>query len=269
MHYCQELVQIRVEEETFVVHKDLFFYYVADCCDYLQWDDERRQQPSIAMYYVYDAYPDAYLFRALVHWIYTQELPTNDVIAQTECPKAWANDTEKNPLACKMAFELYILAWRLDVSKLKNDIMTYIFELYRQEGRPPHLDHVRRLSDTFVLEYDPEEDEPIWTFCVDFWHKWAFTDMETELSYDGGFSNYPKELLYGVFVRERRLNRMQTQQAKDNRPSGVNGKSTTGDNYSERPGVMRLSDYHAFKNNPQIHPQPCEGCAKASIIAIE
>ncbi|KAF1960337.1 hypothetical protein CC80DRAFT_489519 [Byssothecium circinans] len=141
--------------------------------------------------------------RGLIHWLYHQELPTDDDIKSLEYPKEWNNGDEKEPLACSMAMELYHLAQRNMFPKLMEDAMTFLFLRYKQQRIVPSMGRVNRIFQLGKSNGFPHYMEQ---FTADLYYKWCAEIPEDiyalELWDEKDSEDHPKMFLYLLFKRK-------------------------------------------------------------------
>jgi hypothetical protein len=190
---------------------------------------------------------------------------------------AW-NDVEPlthvdatEPLACKMAFELYKHAWYLGIWKLQNDAMDLIFAYYMKKKTVPHPDLINWL-------YQDLSAENIYLkcFCIDIYYKLGLEEdssIMTLLDPSASMScNWPYGFLYGVFKRNSWLNYHYPANT-DNTIRGSNKSSACPASHSEPTRwVMQLCDYHV-KEGDQFqdgdHLEPCNSVIHGKAYTIE
>ena len=89
-----------------------------------------------------------------------------------------------------MAIELHYLGFHIDMWKLMNDAMTFLFFHYKKQRIVPSLG---RLHSTFR---DGEDCMEIHDFCVDLYYKWGSKDLAELESYSAEAEKLPWDFLF-------------------------------------------------------------------------
>ncbi|KAF2652492.1 hypothetical protein K491DRAFT_726725 [Lophiostoma macrostomum CBS 122681] len=214
---------------VFVVHENLLDYHSDSWPVHLDQTDNGEVKD---LSYWKDDYNNQYQYRGLIHWLYHQELPSDDLIRQSGYPKHWNEGKEKEPLACKM-------------DRLANDIMTFLFDRYMVQGIPPSLRRVSKILGGNDMAM------PLVEFCVDIYCKLnveSFGNLQTAV--DENMSKYPKKLLFAMFHRQsvRKHQQVQDTQKAASSDSSILSQDTVLPAATMEPWVMKLCDYHAHWN---------------------
>ncbi|KAF2872456.1 hypothetical protein BDV95DRAFT_606070 [Massariosphaeria phaeospora] len=121
----QKLVYFDIDDERFVVHADLLDHHSET------WKTAFDEETAgTGVHIPCTSNPISPVFRGFVHWLYRQELPTEEIIKRSKFPPALSEGKENQPLTCSMAIELYFFGHDLGMQKLCNDAVTFLFLQY-------------------------------------------------------------------------------------------------------------------------------------------
>jgi hypothetical protein len=251
-------LKAEVKGESIAIHNSLFWMHVKD--ETFLKGVGRGDGVSDTHIIRCDQPYDLCALKGLAHWMYRQELPPQKTIENIEYPQDWipkeTNGTDEH-LALKMAFELYHLAWLLDIYKLQNDVMTYLFGIYMDSRELVPMVHVDWVFETF------NKQDLISAFCIDIYFKRnlepesVFTDaLWEDMGCDG--IDYPRKFLFGIFSRQSWLNYHYP------RPKSTDAAISSVSNTPSTTWVMRLCDYHLHEDNKQ-----CTSSIPGKVYIIE
>ena len=252
------MIYMRAKEggEFFKMRKDLLDRY-AKSWDQDQFASKRRIEGNIT--YIRNTVHDRDQLLGLKYWLEQQDIPPDYVLEHFPCAGYWNYGEEGSPLACSLAIDLYPLAQDMSMTKLANDIMTFLFNEYMVQGIAPDL---ARVNWVFLTE---DLDMPLPRFCVDAWYKLSPTLFHTQFPPVEGsvdFREAPKAFLYGVLQRHSEFT--QARRRERRAPS----TRSTRSNPAYVPWEMRLRDYHDHRD--RNYPEhKCECFTEFDLYLIE
>jgi hypothetical protein len=190
------------DAEPFYVHQDLLDAHGFDNSDEhpegpLDLDEDGRYLWYIAMH--------PCIFRGFLHWLYGQELPTEEMIQSLDYPPTWNVADEVRPLACVMAIALYFLGHSFQMISLQRVTLAYLFDYYKGQRKVPSLE-VARLS-IYGSQVQHIEGSVLRRLCVDLYAKWYgqnAPDQDFWKSYDK-LRELPPDFVEQVFKRRTTL----------------------------------------------------------------
>lgn len=215
-----KLAHFQVNDEVFTIHLDLLLDLVSEWPDLFEFthDDENREP-----HYSYDCDDGPYVVRGLVYWIYTRDFPGDETIREWDYPEEWDEGEEEEPLACSLVIELYFFGWLMQIGRLLDEAMNFLFFQYKKQRIPPSVGRINQI-------YETQHTSGLKDFCVDMHTKWCIIDWSAlgidQLDDESG--GYPTAFLWDFFVR-----------------MGMRNYKTAKDGSSaENCMVLKLRDYH-------------------------
>ncbi|KAF2794679.1 hypothetical protein K505DRAFT_360883 [Melanomma pulvis-pyrius CBS 109.77] len=260
----QKLVNFEVDDEFFTVRKDLLDRYSCAWNTNMKFDFEDGEDIFYSVYIT-----SAFVFKGFVHWIHHQELPSEDLIKTYDYPEEWNKGEEDQRLSCSMAIDLYCLGRDMQMYRLMNETMKFLFMHYKNQRMPLSLSRI-------VHIFNMEENTPLLDFCVDIHYKWhnkssqLWPAIEACTSWDDfeeEKGKYPHQFLFRIFRRHCMLN-------NNPHPTGQNPRQSTSQDTavsSNGPSTaLKLSDYHDHNLARKFRYHcPCQDPAEAKEYVIE
>jgi hypothetical protein len=143
------------------------------------------------------------VFRGLIHWLYHGDIVDDETIGETDLPDEWLKNEKPEPLALRMAIELYFVGQDYGIKHLQDCAMSVIFHYHKKTRAVPGIDSLQKiyLEDGKSMRRGNCRGH-LQLFCADLYYHLGCENVSTLLDVNTEKEQCPREFLEN-FLRRR------------------------------------------------------------------
>lgn len=153
----QAIIQIEADGRLFILHEAMLDRHSETWCSALGHDGGQYSEigDNVCEECPHESSFSSHTIRGFVHWLYTQEIPSRQIVDDAECLQDLSSEV-KLSVHQEMTTQLHCLGGHLGMEKLQDDATTQIFQGYRASDTIPSiqlLEACREWDDVILVDW--------------------------------------------------------------------------------------------------------------------